>query len=143
MYQVVLDTNVIASALLSKAGASYKILMQLNQSNFEINLSVPLLLEYEYTLTKLLPRIALTKQDIHHILDFIKASANLWEIHFLLRPTLQDPNDEMVLELAFAAHCDFIVTQNNKDFKNVTKQYGIQIISPYDFLQLIQREDKT
>ena len=45
--QIVLDTNVIYSALRSKRGASYKLLSLLDSHKFEINLSVPLVIEYE------------------------------------------------------------------------------------------------
>ncbi len=34
--------------------------------------------------------------------------AQLQDIHYLWRPLLPDPDDDMVLELEFAANCDFI-----------------------------------
>ncbi len=36
---------------------------------------------------------------------------------FQLRPELFDPDDEFVLELAFVARCDFIVTHNIRDLQ--------------------------
>lgn len=44
--QVVLDTNVIYSGLHSRRGASFKLLSLLGSGQFEIHLSVPLVLEY-------------------------------------------------------------------------------------------------
>jgi len=46
VYQIVLDTNIIYSALRSKRGASYRLLSLLDSAKFEINLSVPLVIEY-------------------------------------------------------------------------------------------------
>ena len=50
---------------------------------------------------------------------------------------LPDPDDDMVLELAFAAGCDYIVTHNVKDFHD-TRQLGVSALSPRDFLSLIR-----
>jgi predicted nucleic acid-binding protein len=49
---------------------------------------------------------------------------------------LKDPSDDMVLELAVAAGCNFIITHNKKDFKNI-EDFGIQPISPVEFLRMI------
>lgn len=47
-FQIVIDTNVMIAALRSKRGASYKLLTLMGQSEpFQINVSVPLILEYE------------------------------------------------------------------------------------------------
>jgi len=58
------------------------------------------------------------------------------KIYFLWRPSLTDVNDELVLELAVAARCEYIVTHNVSDFKGITK-FGIQAITPKEFLQTI------
>ncbi|MFH1906615.1 MAG: PIN domain-containing protein, partial [Chloroflexota bacterium] len=43
------------------------------------------------------------------------------KIYFLWRPSLPDANDELILELAVSAQCDYIVTHNLSDFKGVEK----------------------
>ena len=42
----------------------------------------------------------------------------------------------MVLELAVAAGCNFIITYNKQDYKNI-KEFGLQAISPVEFLRMI------
>jgi len=59
------------------------------------------------------------------------------KIYFLWRPFLTDANDELVLELAVSAKCQYIVTHNIRDFKG-TEKFGIQAISPKEFLQIIR-----
>jgi len=59
------------------------------------------------------------------------------KIYFLWRPTLSDVGDELVLELAVAARCEYIVTHNISDFKNLDK-FDIQAITPKEFLQVIR-----
>jgi len=59
----------------------------------------------------------------------------LQELHFLWRPFLADPDDDMVLELAFAAGCRYIVTH----FRG-SGQLGVSALSPRDFLKLIRKK---
>jgi hypothetical protein len=62
---------------------------------------------------------------------------HLQEIHFLWRPFLPDADDDMVLELAFAAGCRHIITHNVKDFHGA-EQLGVTALTPRDFLKLIR-----
>ncbi len=135
-YQIVIDTNVVVSALQSSRGASHKLLMLLGNSAFDINISIPLVLEYEDVTKRLIGQITLTETDIDQILDYICKVGNQHNIFFLWRPFLKDPKDDMVLELAVTAGCDFIVTYNQKDFKNIN-QFGIEVVTPKEFLQKI------
>ena len=70
------------------------------------------------------------------ILDYICEVANPRKVFYLWRPILKDPKDDMVLELAVAASCNFIVTFNQQDFQGVEK-FGLQVLPPKEFLQLI------
>lgn len=60
------------------------------------------------------------------------------EVHFLWRPFLRDADDDMVLELAFAASCRHIITHNVKDFHG-SEQLGITAVSPREFLNLTRK----
>ena len=51
---------------------------------------------------------------------------------------LRDPDDDFVLELAFAANCRYIITHNVADFRGC-EQLGVTAISPSEFLKLIRR----
>jgi putative PIN family toxin of toxin-antitoxin system len=134
--QIVLDTNVIVSALRSQKGVSYKLLMLVGRANFEINLSVPVLLEYEHATKRLLGQIPLTEQAIDDILDYLCGLANQREVYYLWRPFLRDPKDDMILELAVSAQCEIIVTYNQKDFVGV-EQFGIEVMTPKEYLARI------
>ena len=133
---VVIDTNVVVSALRSQRGASFKLLMEIENDKFDMNISVPLVLEYEDALKRLIGKIKLRKIDIDDILDYLCSAAKRWKIFYLWRPYLKDPKDDMVLELAVTAKCDFIITYNKDDFKNV-RTFGLQVVTPKEFLKLI------
>lgn len=135
--QIVIDTNVIVSALRSSSGCSHSLFKLIGSGKFEINISVPLVLEYEKTLLNSVDDMVFSINEIEKILDYICVSANHHEIHFLWRPMLHDPKDEMVLEIAVASQSGFIVTFNKKDFAGIDR-FGIQIVTPKEFLKLIE-----
>ena len=57
-------------------------------------------------------------------------------IFYLWRPFLRDPMDDMLLELAVVAQCDFIITYNKRDFRGI-QQFGIEALDPREFLEKI------
>lgn len=134
VYQVVLDTNVLVAALRSRRGASYRLLKLIGDPRWRINLSVPLLLEYEDVLKRPDVGHLLSSEQIDDVLDFLCASASLRDIFYLWRPMLSDPKDDFVLELAVESGCDYIVTFNMKDFSGAEK-FGVIAIRPQEFLR--------
>lgn len=134
--QIVIDTNVFVTALRSQYGASYKLFMLLDSDKFEFNLSVPLAIEYEEASKRLVGKIPLKARDIDDILDYVFSVANRRKVHYLWRPFLRDPKDDMVLELAVSASCEIIVTYNKIDFQGV-EQFGIRVMTSQQFLQRI------
>lgn len=103
---------------------------------FNIHLSVPLVLEYEDVLLRQLPNLTINTSDIQNFIDFHCAVASHHQIFFLWRPYLRDPKDDMVLELAVKAECDSVVTYNIRDFAGI-EQFGISAITPAEFLDSI------
>lgn len=133
---IVLDTNVVISALRSRKGASYKLLSLVGTDQFEIHDSVPLVLEYEDVMQRYREELGLSKEDASIFIDSLCSMAQHHKIYFLWRPFLSDTNDELVLELAVAAKCAYIVTHNIRDFRG-SEKFGIQAITPKEFLQII------
>ena len=134
--QAVLDTNVLVSALRSQRGASYKLSSLLGTGAFEISLSVPLVFEYEEVLRRHRGRLRLTQTAISDLLDYLCAIAYLHEIHFLWRPYLPDPGDDMLLDLATNAGCGYIVTYNRDHFQGA-EAFGVETVTAKEFLETI------
>ena len=134
--QIVIDTNVLVSALRSRQGASFRLISLVGIGKFEINLSVPLVLEYEAVAKRQLTSTSLTSSDIDDFVDYLCHVGRRRRIFFLWRPFLPDLKDDMVLELAVEANCQFIVTFNQKHFLG-TDAFGIQALTPQAFLKLI------
>ena len=131
MINVVLDTNVLISALRSNRGASFKLISLIGTGKFDINLSVPLLIEYE-AVSKRKKFDHLIDRDIDDLLNYLCKIADKRDIFFLWRPFLKDPKDDMVLELAVEACCEYIITYNLDDFKGI-EQFGVEAITPKQF----------
>jgi putative PIN family toxin of toxin-antitoxin system len=134
-YSVVLDTNVLVAALRSSAGASFALFDMVGGNSFEINLSVPLVLEYEAVAKRQARELALSFEDIDDVLDYLCSVATNRVIHYLWRPILRDPKDDLVLELAVESGADFIVTHNVRDFSGA-ERFGVRIATPKKFLAL-------
>lgn len=135
--QVVIDTNVLVAALRSTRGASHRVIRLIGDGHWQLNLSVPMFLEYEDVLRRPESGISLSVQEIDAVLDFICAAANLREIFYLWRPILPDPKDDFVLELAVEAQCDYIVTFNLRDFVGA-EAFGVSVITPQQFLRILE-----
>jgi len=133
---IVVDTNVFISALRSKRGASYKLIMAIGSGLFDMNISVPLMLEYEGAAKRLIGETKLTSDDIDDIIDYICSVAGRWKVFYLWRPFLRDPKDDMVLELAVASESDFIISYNKKDFHG-SENFGIKVFTPKEFFKKI------
>lgn len=132
---VVIDTNVLISALKSKNGASYKLLMALPKGLFIPNLSVPLFLEYESVAKRQGLVSKLSSQEIDSILEYFLSKSSIRKIFFLWRPFLKDPKDDLVLEVAVESQSEYIITFNTKDFKGCSK-FGIKAVTPQEFIRM-------
>ncbi len=135
---VVLDTSVLVAAARSRQGASFALVSAIPSPAFQPCLSVGLYAEWQDVLTRpenLPPGLA--ADDVLGFLRYLAGQAHLQQIHFLWRPFLPDPDDDLVLELAFAAGCRYIITHNVRHFDG-SQQLGVTALSPRDFLALIR-----
>ena len=131
---VVLDTNVLVAGTRSRRGASYRLLASVGTGRFDISVSVALVLEYEDVLARHSPW--LSAAELADLLDFICQVARRQNVFYLWRPTLRDPKDDHVLEVAVAGACDGIVTFNKKDFAGA-ERFGLRVMSPQVLLSEI------
>ncbi|MCH8567718.1 MAG: putative toxin-antitoxin system toxin component, PIN family [Balneolales bacterium] len=134
--QIILDTNILYSAIRSRNGASFLLLSLLPNEKFALNLSVPLVLEYEDVLKRSVSELNFDLEEIDQILNNLCAMANRHDVFYLWRPQLRDPGDDLILELAVKANCNYIITYNKQDFVGVDA-FGVKIVDAREFLQII------
>jgi putative PIN family toxin of toxin-antitoxin system len=133
----VVDTDVLVAALRSDRGASRQLLLAALNRRFELLLSVPLMLEYEAVLNRPehLAACGLSSAEVGRVLDDLAAVARPVRLAFRWRPTLSDPDDDMVLETAINGGASAIVTFNRRDFVSGTIGFRCAVISPARALQ--------
>ena len=132
--RVVLDTNVLFAAALSRNGASFALLQSLPDGRWQPCVSTPLLLEYEEQLKRLARTQGRTLTEVDEYLDYFAACSIRRPVFFLLRPLPGDPDDAFVLEAAIAARAEVIVTHNVADFR-MAQRFGVEVLTPGAFLQ--------
>ena len=132
MRNIVIDTNVLLSAIYSNKGASYKLISIIDSDKFIVNISTTLIYEYEEIL-KLKSKLEI--KYIDSILNYICKIGKKNKIFYLWRPKLKDVDDDFLLELAVKSD-SIIVTLNGKDFKPAS-EFNLKVMTPKEFLQYI------
>jgi len=139
--RLVLDTDVIVAAMRSPSGASAALLWTARQGEVILLASVPLALEYEAVCSEAEHQLAagLNATEGTIFVDAVIALSEPVKTHFLWRPQLRDPGDEMVLEAAVNGRADALVTFNIRDFGTAPAQFGIEVLLPRDALKRIRQ----
>lgn len=138
--KIVIDTNIVLASLMSRDGVSNRFMIWLFEHHEKVNVvSNTLVTEFEAVLLREKNRKhyeQFSKEDLRSFIDDICLISHHQKISFLWRPFLKDIKDDMVLETAFNAGCDYIVTYNVKDFSGVEEKFSIKIITPNTFLKI-------
>lgn len=129
--RVVLDTNVVVSALLNAYGPSAQTVSLWIAGEFTVCCDSRIFHEYKVVLSR--PKFQFPSQAVEDFLNFIESEA-FWVVSKPLKFRLVDKSDEMFLEVAMAAEADYLITGNLKHFLDM-KHNSIQIVSPAKFIQ--------
>jgi putative PIN family toxin of toxin-antitoxin system len=136
---VTIDTNVIFSALHSKRGASHRILQAIIDERLKIAVSTQTYFEYYDVLTRPenLRKLNLTVGKVEDILDLLALLAQKKSVYYLLRPNLQDENDNIFVECAFASNSDFLITSNVRDYRqSELRGFKFRVVTSAQFYTL-------
>lgn len=139
--RVVLDTDVIVAAMRSPSGASAEILREARKGNVTLVASVSLALEYEAVCSEAEHQLAagLSAAGGMIFVDAVVAPSEPVKTHFLWRPQLRDPGDEMVLEAAVNGRANALVTFNVRDFGTAPAHFAIEVLLPREALKRIRQ----
>jgi putative PIN family toxin of toxin-antitoxin system len=130
MIRVVLDTNIIVSALLQPLGPSARILLRALNGGLQLFMSGAIYDEYEEVLRR--PRLKLKESIVGEILAAVRRKGR-WIKSPTIITVCPDPDDDIFVACAAAAKTDYIVTGNVKDFPS---RWGITVIvTPRQFLE--------
>jgi putative PIN family toxin of toxin-antitoxin system len=136
-----LDTDAIVAAMRSPTGASAAIIRKARQGKVALLLSVPLAMEYEAVCVRPEHQLAagLSEQEVRIFVDAVIAIAEPVKIHYLWRPQLRDPSDEMVLETAVNGRANLLITFNVRDYGTAPARLGIEVMTPREAVERISK----
>ncbi len=130
MKRIVLDSNVLVSALLTPFGLPGRVLDMVLAGEIQILYDDRILAEYGEVLTR--EKFGFARGEVEDLLAFLKAEGEL-VLASPLNVELPDPDDAMFLEVAVAGRTEAIVTGNGEHFPP-NRRCGIPVLSPAEFL---------
>lgn len=133
--RIVLDTNVLVSALLRPGSTPDWILNQVLEGVVALCYDDRILSEYREVLSR--GRFGFSRESVAFLLQQIAAHG----YSVLARPLpipLPDPDDHAFLEVALAAEADCLVTGNLRHFPAYLRQ-GARVLSPAEFLDFLKQ----
>lgn len=136
---LVVDTNVLVSALLRGGRAARLVLKACLTAGYRPLIGPALLAEYEDVLgrTELFSASALTAKEREAVLDAFLGTCRWVEVFYAWRPNLPDEADNHLIELAVAAQADAIVTRNIRDLtRGELKFPSLRVLTPEQCLEV-------
>lgn len=127
----------LVASLQFKRGASYQLHRFIDVNLLRLHISVAWALEYEAVLMHENLTLGATKQQIDSFLNYLFTVIHLIPFVPRQRPSLCDPDDERILEVAVQCGAT-IVTHNQKDFKEA-KRFGVAVKTPAEILEALRR----
>ncbi len=103
-------------------------------------MAVALALEYKAVCRRLehVAASGLGPGEVDIFVAAVVALAEPVESHFIWRPRLRDPGDELVLEAAANGGAEAIVTFNRRDFGSAPLQFGVDVLTPAEAVRRIK-----
>ena len=138
VHRVVIDTNVLVSAILSPDGAPREVLRRCLTGKAQPLIGNALFLEYEDVLSRedLFAAAPISRKDREMLLDAVLSVCQWVNITFLWRPNLPDESDNHLIELAIAGNAELIITSNVRDVAAGELVFdGLRIVTPGAWLK--------
>ncbi|MCC6300187.1 MAG: putative toxin-antitoxin system toxin component, PIN family [Anaerolineales bacterium] len=142
MLRIVIDTNILVSALLSKKGVPSQILDAWRERKFLVVTSEAAILETERVLNELKAtgKYALSDEDIAAVLNLLRKDALIVPGTADTRGTIPaDPDDEKFLSIALDGEADIIIS-GDRHLLDLGNFQNISIQTARHFLDSIQKE---
>ena len=131
MKRLVIDTNVLVSALLSPFGAPARVLDAVLAGQVQLLYDDRILAEYRAVLRR--ERFGFDLRDVAALLTFIRAEGERVSAP-PLGFDLPDPDDAPFIEVAIAGKADALVTGNKAHFPTCACP-GIPVLTPAELLE--------
>lgn len=136
--RVVLDTNILVSALLSGGGTPRRVIRLCLEGALTPLIGAALFAEYEDVLGRrdLFERSTLEPEEREAVFDALMSVSTWTPVYYLWRPNLPDVGDDHLVELAVAGGASWIVTANLRDLRRGELRFpNLLVGTAKDFLE--------
>jgi putative PIN family toxin of toxin-antitoxin system len=139
--RIVLDANVLVSALISVKGTPARLLAYWQEGKFDVVVSPAMLQELERVLhyPRLQQQHHLPEEEIQRFLRFLRAQAIEVDPSEEIAIVERDPTDNRYLECALAGDAQYIVSGDGH-LLGLKEYRGIRILTPMEFVTLLKLE---
>jgi len=131
--RVVLDTNVLLSALAFPGGKPDQVLHRIRRREVDLFLSTFILAELDRILRD---KFRFTKRQSDERVRVIRRLATLVEPTERIAVVAANDDDNRILECALAAHADYLVTGDKEHLLPLRSIGTTQIVTPAAFLEI-------
>jgi uncharacterized protein len=136
MIPVVLDTNVLVSAMISANGNEALVLLAVHQSLIEPCFSLEILNEYSSVLIR--PKFGFARAEVDALLALFRSRGrNLGSVP--VARVSPDPGDDKFIACALLGKAHFLVTGNKKHFP-MDKLGDVRVVSAGELLEFVMLE---
>ena len=144
MFKIVLDTNVLVSALINPHGKPAQIINYVFENKIRLFTSPSIMEELERVLSypKLMKRHGLDSEELKEFISDLLSIMSLIEEEKIIEVIMEDPSDNKYLSCAIDAKVDFIIS-GDIHLLNLGEYEGIRIVTPAQFLEIMEREKEV
>jgi len=144
MFKIVLDTNVLVSALINPHGKPAQIINYVFENKIRLFTSPSIMEELERVLSypKLMKRHGLNSEELKEFISDLLSIMSLIEEEKIIEVIMEDPSDNKYLSCAIDAKVDFIIS-GDIHLLNLGEYEGNRIVTPAQFLEIMEREKEV
>ncbi len=141
MTRIVIDTNILVSAILTPKGNPAKILKYVLEGKLNLIISPAILEETQRVLlyprlVKLMQKNKITKKEVYNFLGKMSKIAVITPGKLEIDAILDDPTDNKILTCALEGEADYIISGDHH-LTDLKIFQGTKIVNPSTFLKII------
>ena len=134
MYRVVLDTNVLISAVIRKGKPRHLLEKAIKDNKYVLVTSRDIVDELRDVLSR--PKFQMSREEIDQISVALVSSSDVKMIKSNFKVVKEDPDDDVIINTAYDGNANYIVSGDD-DLLRIKEFKGIQIIKVADMLKLL------
>lgn len=142
MTRIVIDTNILVSAILTPKGNPAKILKLVLEGKFTLIISPAILEETQQVLryprlVKLMQKNKITRKEVYDFLGKMSKVAVITPGKLEIDAIPDDPADNKILACGLEGEADYIISGDHH-LTDLKIFHGIKIVNPANFLKIIK-----